>query len=140
MRCIIAGSRSGFRYREVERAVRESGMWDRIRVVLSGGADGVDYFGERWAEQNAREIEHYRVTEDEWRRHGKAAGPMRNRRMAEAADALIAVWDGESRGTKNMIFEAQRLGLEVYVYRALTPDSESENGAAARPQEGSGQE
>jgi hypothetical protein len=35
--------------------------------------------------------------------------------MAKYADALIAVWDGKSRGTKNMIDEAKKLGLKVYV-------------------------
>lgn len=33
--------------------------------------------------------------------------------MAEYADALLAYWDGKSRGTKNMIDEAQRRGLKV---------------------------
>jgi hypothetical protein len=37
--------------------------------------------------------------------------------MAEYADALIAIWDGESRGTKNMIEEATKRGLRVYVKR-----------------------
>jgi hypothetical protein len=37
--------------------------------------------------------------------------------MAEYADALIAIWDGESRGTKNMIEEATKRGLRVHVKR-----------------------
>jgi hypothetical protein len=37
--------------------------------------------------------------------------------MAEYADALIAIWDGESRGTKNMIEEATKRNLSVYVKR-----------------------
>ena len=36
--------------------------------------------------------------------------------MAENADALLAIWDGESRGTKHMIDTAREKGLEVYVY------------------------
>ena len=38
--------------------------------------------------------------------------------MAEYGDALIAIWDGESRGTKNMIEEATKRKLQVFVYRA----------------------
>ena len=41
---------------------------------------------------------------------------MRNRQMAENADALIAYWDGESRGTKNMIEEAKKRGLKIPIY------------------------
>lgn len=50
-----------------------------------------------------------------WSKNGKAAGPMRNRKMAEYADALIAFWDGKSHGTKNMIKEAEKRGLMIRV-------------------------
>jgi hypothetical protein len=115
VRVIIAGSRQGVSYREVERAVRESGLWAAISVVISGGALGVDRHGERWADANGREVERHPVSEDDWERHGKAAGPMRNRRMAEVADACIVVWDGESRGSKSMIYEARRRGIPTHV-------------------------
>jgi len=36
--------------------------------------------------------------------------------MAEYAEALIAVWDGESRGTRDMIFKASNTGLKVFIY------------------------
>jgi hypothetical protein len=36
--------------------------------------------------------------------------------MAENAEALIAVWDGVSRGTKNMIEEAKARNLAVYIH------------------------
>ena len=41
---------------------------------------------------------------------------MRNARMAEYADALIAIWDGSSAGTKNMLQEANKRRLNVRVY------------------------
>jgi len=37
--------------------------------------------------------------------------------MAEYGDMLIAFWDGESKGTKNMIDTSKKLGLLVYVHR-----------------------
>lgn len=36
--------------------------------------------------------------------------------MGDYADALIALWDGQSKGTKGMIDYAKKKGLEVYVY------------------------
>ena len=49
--------------------------------------------------------------------HDKAAGPIRNRQMAEYADYLIAFWDGESRGTRNMIETMKKLGKHGVVIR-----------------------
>lgn len=46
-----------------------------------------------------------------------ASGPIRNGEMAKYADALIAMWDGTSTGTKNMIDQATKHGLKVYVVR-----------------------
>ena len=37
--------------------------------------------------------------------------------MANYADALIAFWDGNSKGTKHMIELAKSRGLKVYVYQ-----------------------
>jgi hypothetical protein len=35
--------------------------------------------------------------------------------MAEIANAIIAFWDGKSRGTKSMIDIAKRKGLQVAI-------------------------
>lgn len=57
----------------------------------------------------------------DWDRYGKSAGYRRNAEMAKFASeegnkgVLIAFWDGESRGTKNMIDLAKRYGLKVHV-------------------------
>jgi hypothetical protein len=42
---------------------------------------------------------------------------MRNAEMAQFADGLLAFWDGESRGTDNMIQQMKRLGKPVKVVR-----------------------
>jgi hypothetical protein len=47
----------------------------------------------------------------------KRAGPLRNFEMAKNRDGLIAVWDGQSRGTGNMIENASKLGLQVFILR-----------------------
>lgn len=110
MRTIIAGSRDLNSYELVCRAVEECG-WEPT-VVLSGTARGIDQMGERWASRNGITIERYPAN---WKIWGKRAGPLRNEKMANNADALIAVWDGLSRGTSHMIATAQRKGLRVYV-------------------------
>ena len=51
----------------------------------------------------------------DWRTLGKSAGYQRNIQMAQYADALIAFWDGQSKGTKHMVETAQEFGLDVRV-------------------------
>lgn len=51
----------------------------------------------------------------DWKMHAKAAGPIRNKQIAEYADILIAFPFGESRGTANMIGHAKNMGLLVYI-------------------------
>lgn len=114
MRVIIAGSRGITDVRAVEQAIAGSPFKDRIAHVISGGASGVDTLGERWA--RGMQIP-WTVYPARWDEHGKSAGPIRNKQMAANADALIAVWDGESKGTQHMIETADKCGLETFVYR-----------------------
>lgn len=119
MKAIVAGSRNVTSYDLVCRAIVESEF--EITEIVSGGARGVDALGEKYA------IEHginCRVFKAQWDTYGKRAGPMRNYEMAKYADALIAVWDGLSRGTSNMIGLARREGLKVHVMLTMPSDPE----------------
>lgn len=112
MKVIIAGSRHLDNASVVAAAIMHSGF--DITQVVSGGASGVDASGEALADLHSMDL---KVFPADWKRHGKAAGPIRNKQMAAYADALIAVWDGQSRGTKNMIDEMKKLNKPVFVYR-----------------------
>lgn len=83
-------------------------------VINSGHALGADALGERYAQDRGYELETYPADRNA---HGRAARPIRNAQMAEIADALIAFWDGKSRGTKNMIDTATKRDLQVAVVR-----------------------
>lgn len=98
MKVIIAGSRGITDGRLIERAIIESGF--DITEIVSGTARGVDQLGETWAIMAGRTIKRFPAN---WDKYGKSAGYKRNQQMAEYADALIAIWDGQSRGTKHMI-------------------------------------
>lgn len=98
MRVIIAGSRNISDYKLIAETIIKSGF--NITEVVSGCATGVDTLGEQWARANDVPIKEMPAN---WNRHGNSAGPIRNRDMAEYADAAIIIWDGESRGTRNMI-------------------------------------
>lgn len=111
MKVIIAGSRDITNYSLVEKAVQESDF--TITEVVSGCCRGVDQLGEQWATEHSVSVARFPAN---WSVHYKAAGPIRNKEMAEYADALIALWDGQSKGTKNMIDTAKKLGLKVFIY------------------------
>ncbi len=81
-------------------------------VIVSGTARGADTLGERYAQERGYSIEQYPA---DWEHAGKAAGFIRNAQMASVADALIAFWDGQSRGTAHMIELARKHELQVRV-------------------------
>ena len=98
MKVIVAGSRNITSYRIV-KAVLDDPPFE-ITEVVCGMARGVDLMGKRWAEENDIPVKEFPA---HWDIHGKVAGVLRNQQMAFYANALIAIWDGKSRGTSNMI-------------------------------------
>jgi hypothetical protein len=110
MKTIIAGSR-GFTDYSVLHFFLSINPWE-ITEVVSGTARGADKLGERYAEENGISVKRFPA---DWDTHGKRAGYIRNSEMADYADALVAFWDGESRGTKHMIDLADKAGLRVSI-------------------------
>lgn len=83
-------------------------------VVLCGMAKGADMAGRRYAEQRRYHVRYFPA---DWDQYGKRAGIIRNDLMAQNADALVAFWDGESPGTRNMIETARKYNLQVRVIK-----------------------
>jgi hypothetical protein len=110
MKTIIAGSRFITDYDLVKSAIKESEFV--ITEVVSGLAPGIDTLGIEWAKENNIKWCGFQAN---WNEFGKAAGPKRNQKMADYADALIAIWDGSSKGTKDMIDRAKKKGLKVFI-------------------------
>lgn len=121
LRVIVAGSRTVDDPALVQAAIDASGFiigelvsggqrsWDKARRL----AYGADYLAERWAQARCIPVTQFRA---DWKRLGRAAGPRRNGQMAKYGQALIAVWDGKSAGTYDMIKQAKQAGLPVYVH------------------------
>ena len=120
-RVIIAGTRS-FNDYELLRDSCNNLLSEKQRthtvVVISGTARGADQMGERYARERGFQLRQFPA---DWLNDEKKAGPIRNAKMADNADALIAFWDGESKGTKNMIDNARRKGLAVRVIQYQKP-------------------
>lgn len=110
MKTIIAGTRTCENIALLEEAISECG-WE-ITEVISGTARGADRLGEIYATRNQLPCVKFPAN---WDLYGKSAGYKRNVEMAEYGEALIALWDGKSRGTMHMINIARSKGLKVYV-------------------------
>jgi hypothetical protein len=114
MRVIIAGSRGISDPLVVDQAMRQAALRDiKPTVVLSGTAPGADRLGETWAHDRDLIVEYYPA---DWKGLGRVAGYRRNEQMAKQADALVAIWNGKSPGTRHMITQAQKRKLRIYVH------------------------
>lgn len=113
MRTIIAGGRDfncySFLSSEIDTFRRS--ISSEV-TVISGRARGADKLGERYASDNDLKV---RMFPADWDKYGRSAGYIRNSEMVESSEALIAFWDGKSKGTKHMIDLALKKGLLVKV-------------------------
>ena len=110
MKVIIAGSRDIIDMDELKNAINDSEF--DITEVVCGGARGVDELGLIWGTNNDKPVKMFKA---DWHKFGKKAGIRRNIEMGKYADALIALWDGNSRGTDHMIRCAKMQELKVHV-------------------------
>lgn len=110
-RLIIAGSRYFSDYQLLEKwanhMLSQKVLTHRI-IIVSGTAKGADTLGELYATRYGYDIQRHFP---DWQGLGKKAGPVRNRQMANNADALLAFATPTSRGTKSMIGIAKELNL-----------------------------
>jgi len=106
MRTIISGGRD-YQMTTADYAFLDT-LKSRITEVVSGGAKGADEGGERWANKNGIPVKLFPAN---WDRNGAAAGPIRNRKMAKYAQALVVFPGGN--GTFNMEMEAERRNLKI---------------------------
>ncbi|GEK52369.1 DUF4326 domain-containing protein [Vreelandella venusta] len=114
MNLIVAGGRDFNDYERLSAVIFDFADKhpNRAITVVSGMARGADKLAwEFCRRENVKCIE----MPADWDQYGKRAGYIRNEAMADISHALIAFWDGKSRGTKHMIDIAYTLRLDVQV-------------------------
>ena len=75
--------------------------------IVSGGAVGVDTCAAEYAKKNGLRLS---VFLPEYKRYGRAAPIVRNKKIVDYADKVVAFWDGSSKGTLSVIKYAQKTG------------------------------
>lgn len=121
MKVVVAGTRQIQDDPEIRRRLTRIFKWLNMMPsqIVSGCATGPDKSGESYAVMCGIELIKMPAN---WGQDGKAAGHIRNRRMAAYADMAIVFWDGQSAGTKNMIKEMSRLNKPCIVEIMEIPD------------------
>lgn len=84
-----------------------------ITEIISGGAIGVDKCAREYALDHGIKLTEFLP---EYDKYGRSAPLKRNITIIENADIVLAFWDGESRGTKNVIDNCKRMGMTVKVH------------------------
>lgn len=114
MKIAIIGSRTFTDYKLLDQVLNDFMDKNNILIthVISGGANGADKLGERFADSiGAEKIIFY----PDWNKHKKAAGFIRNKDIVDNSEMVFAFWDGKSRGTKHSIDYARSQKIEVYI-------------------------
>lgn len=107
MKVAVIGSR-GLTVSDLDRYLPEN-----TTEIVSGGAKGVDTSAREYAKKNGIKLTEFLP---EYTKYGRSAPLKRNITIIEYADIVLAFWDGKSRGTKFVIDNCRRLGVEVRVY------------------------
>ena len=111
MKIAIVGSR-GYPYPALVEAYVDSLPEDT--VVVSGGAADVDTIATSRA--RARGLPEPLIFLPDWKRYGRAAGPIRNEEIVRNAGAVTAFWDEKSRGTASTIRLARKYRKPLTIY------------------------
>jgi len=112
VKVIIAGSRNFMDYKTLCNVCDYMLQNQNEIEIVSGTAKGADELGERYAKDKGYGVKQFPA---DWDKYGKSAGYKRNEEMAKYADALIAFWDGHSKGTGHMIDLAKKHEIKVKV-------------------------
>lgn len=113
MKLIIAGSRDMyFDIGTIQDLIDSLVPMDiEISEIVSGTCRGIDISGENYAKFQEYPLMRFKP---DWKKYKAAAGPKRNKEMAEYADALLLIWNGESSGSKSMKREMLKLNKPIY--------------------------
>lgn len=113
MRIIVCGSRDATEFGPLERELNRVITTFPSTIVHGACPTGADAFACEYAKRGDHNDEPHPA---DWQKHAKSAGPIRNREMAAAgADLCIALWDGRSKGTLDMITRATKAGIPVRI-------------------------
>lgn len=118
MKVLVCGSRNYTDFRTICRELDKLHATNPIALVIEGGAKGADTIARNWGGFHRVPVKTFPA---DWEKHGRAAGPIRNKQMLDEGkpDLVVAFpKDGKlnaTKGTANMVKQARERGIEVIV-------------------------
>lgn len=109
MKVLVCGGRYYDNYGKMTEVLDAIHAETPIALIIEGGQFGADFLASTWARGHRVP---YKAVHPEWNRHGKAAGPIRNREMLGLAPDLVVAFPG-GRGTADMVRQARDAGVTV---------------------------
>ena len=113
MRVLICGDRNWIDEETIKAYIRTLPLGS---VVINGRCRGADSIARFAAKEYGYNVEDYPA---EWKKHGRAAGPIRNTQMLVDGkpDLVVAFHNNltDSKGTKDMIRQAKAAGVPTEV-------------------------
>lgn len=111
MRVLVCGGRDYGDITAVSSSLDALAKMHGALTIIEGGATGADAIARTWWKHHHKG-ELFTVRAD-WKRHGKAAGPIRNQMMLDRhkPDLVLAFPGG--RGTADMVRRARAAGVPV---------------------------
>jgi hypothetical protein len=132
----VIGSRTFNDYPMLESAItnilKEKGVKLADVTIVSGGARGADSLGRDFAQKHGTK---YLEFLPDWEKFGKRAGIVRNADIVKNSDFVLALWDGQSRGTRHSLELARQNGTPSYAYNFVTQKEASLEDQEGQPQE-----
>ena len=122
MKVIIAGGRDYNNYAFLAQMMDDFAKEHNVEEVVCGCAAGADSLGAKWAKERGIPVKEFPA---EWDVFGKKAGILRNHDMGNYADFLVAFWDGQSAGTRDMISYMKQIGKHGTVIKYEISSNES---------------
>ena len=119
IKLLISGSRSLTDHLSITRLLNErlAELYSRFEIeLLNGGAKGVDQIAANWAQDHRMLVTYFRP---DWSK-GRYAGLERNTEMINLADFVCVVWDGQSKGSADVIKKTNRLNKPLIVIEQIS--------------------
>ncbi len=108
MHTAVIGSRSFTNYPLLKQTLDQY----TISLIVSGGARGADQLGEQYAMEKGLPT---LILKPDYDTHGRKAPLLRNLDIIDAAEQVVAFWDGQSRGTAHALTYARKKGKHIHI-------------------------
>lgn len=118
-RLAVVGTRDFSDFVYIKDKINSLGL--DINLIVSGGAKGVDMVAEAYARWYGIPLLVFPVGygDDQkfgWSTHGRAAGVIRNQKIVDACDEVIAFPKEGGRGTQDTMRKAEKAGKKLHIF------------------------